>query len=76
MGTIKIPFEPTRDNPGKFIYNKVYQMAVGLDIDCLTGKVYWSDINGKVIRRAFYNGSDVEDFITHGKEFNYLFSSK
>lgn len=67
IATFKIPYEPTKQNPGKLLHFKTNQIAIGLDIDCLGGKIYWSDINGKVIRSSSYNGSSVEDFITHGK---------
>lgn len=67
MATFKIPFEPSRSNPGKLLHLQHYQMAIGLDIDCLAGRVYWSDVNGKAIRSSAYNGSGTADFITNGK---------
>lgn len=67
MATFKIPFEPTKTNPGKLLHRKHYQMAIGLDIDCLAGRVYWSDVNGKAIRSSSYNESKTTDFITNGK---------
>lgn len=67
MATFKIPFDASKTNPGKPLNLKHYQMAIGLDVDCLDGKIYWSDINGKAIRRSTYNGSQNEDFITNGK---------
>ncbi|XP_030745606.1 nidogen-2 isoform X2 [Sitophilus oryzae] len=66
MATLKIPLEPTKQNPGKPIQIKPYQTAVGLDIDCLEGRVYWSDISGRAIRSSLYNGSDKVDFINSG----------
>jgi len=38
---------PTRQNPGNPIYIAYTQMAIALDIDCLGGKAYSSDITGK-----------------------------
>jgi nidogen (entactin) len=45
---------------------KYFQTAVGLDIDCFEGRVYWSDISGMAIRSSTYNGSAKSDFITQG----------
>lgn len=72
MATFKIPLEPSRANPGKLLHLKQQQMAIGLDIDCLQGKIYWSDINGKAIRRSNYNGTENENFITNGR-YPYIF---
>lgn len=62
--THKIPMEANKRNPGKPIQIKTYQTAVGLDIDCMEGRVYWSDISLNAIRSSLYNGSDKNDFIT------------
>jgi len=51
MATHRIPFVPTRQNPGNPIYIAYTQMAIALDIDCLEGKAYSSDITGKFIRK-------------------------
>ncbi|XP_016969841.2 nidogen [Drosophila rhopaloa] len=40
------------------------QMAIGLDKDCVEGRVYWSDISSKKIVSAKYDGTDVRPFIT------------
>jgi nidogen (entactin) len=66
MATLKIPFEPSKKNLGKPIQIKYFQTAVGLDIDCFEGRVYWSDISGMAIRSSTYNGSAKSDFITQG----------
>ncbi|XP_044255979.1 nidogen [Tribolium madens] len=66
MSTLKIPFEPTKQNPGKPIQVKYFQTAVGLDIDCYEGRVYWGDISGRAIRSSTYNGSNKSDFIVDG----------
>jgi nidogen (entactin) len=66
MATLKIPFEPSTKNLGKPIQIKYFQTAVGLDIDCFEGRVYWSDISGMAIRSSTYNGSAKSDFITQG----------
>ncbi|KAH1019720.1 hypothetical protein HUJ04_009502 [Dendroctonus ponderosae] len=64
--THKIPIEATRMNPGKPIQIKTYQTAVGLDIDCMESRVYWSDISLHAIRSSSYNGSDNKDFLAEG----------
>ncbi|KAJ8922644.1 hypothetical protein NQ315_007676 [Exocentrus adspersus] len=64
MATLKIPLdEAAKSNMKKAIQVKGYQTAVGLDIDCLEGRVYWSDITGRAIRSSLFNGSDKADFI-------------
>ncbi|XP_018401819.1 PREDICTED: nidogen-2 isoform X3 [Cyphomyrmex costatus] len=63
MATHRIPFMPTRHNPGNPIYIAYTQMAIALDIDCLGGKAYSSDITGNRIVELSYNGSIAETFI-------------
>ncbi|KAL0115113.1 hypothetical protein PUN28_010595 [Cardiocondyla obscurior] len=63
MATHRIPFMPTRQNPGNPIYIAYSQMAIALDIDCLGGKAYTSDITGNRIVQLSYNGSMAETFI-------------
>jgi hypothetical protein len=41
----------------------------GLAVDTTGGKLYWSDVNVPVIRRANLDGSDVEDIVTTNLEF-------
>ncbi|XP_018351270.1 PREDICTED: nidogen-2 isoform X3 [Trachymyrmex septentrionalis] len=63
MATHRIPFMPTLQNPGNPIYIAYTQMAIALDIDCLGGKAYSSDITGNRIVELSYNGSIAETFI-------------
>ncbi|KAH8309564.1 hypothetical protein KR059_011830 [Drosophila kikkawai] len=42
----------------------VAQMAIGLDKDCVEGRVYWGDISAKKIVSAKYDGTDARPFIT------------
>ncbi|XP_012540615.1 nidogen isoform X3 [Monomorium pharaonis] len=63
MATHRIPFVPTRQNPGNPIYIAYTQMAIALDIDCLGGKAYTSDITGNRIVELSYNGSMAATFI-------------
>ncbi|XP_012258472.2 nidogen isoform X1 [Athalia rosae] len=60
---LRIPFFPTPDHPGSLIFIDFKQMAIGLDIDCVNGRAYWSDITGHQIRSMTYNGSDSKVFI-------------
>lgn len=41
----------------------------GLDVDPVAGKVYWTDVNNFVIRRAGLNGAGQVDLITSGLAF-------
>nr|ACK77669.1 RE69505p [Drosophila melanogaster] len=42
----------------------VAQMAIGLDKDCVEGRVYWGDISTKKIVSTKYDGTDLRPFIT------------
>lgn len=68
MATLRVPFEPKPGDLGRPIQIHHYQMAIGLDIDCIDGRVYWSDITGKAIKSSRYNGTDFKNFITEGKK--------
>ncbi|CAB3388254.1 Hypothetical predicted protein [Cloeon dipterum] len=63
MATLRIPFKPTHNNKGRIIQIHYFQTAVGIDIDCHEGRVFWSDINGKAIRSADYNGVNSSRFL-------------
>lgn len=67
MATLRVPFEPTTKDMGKPIQIQYYQMAIGLDIDCYEGRVYWSDITGKAIKSSNYNGTGFQDFVLDSK---------
>lgn len=69
MATLRVPFVPTPRDMGRPIQIQYYQMAIGLDIDCYEGRVYWSDITGKAIKSSTYNGTDFENFLEDGKYF-------
>ncbi|XP_047002161.1 nidogen isoform X1 [Schistocerca americana] len=64
MAMMRVPFKPSRKDPGNFIFYQYYQMAIGIDIDCEEGRVYWSDITGKRIKSSNYNGSNSTIFIS------------
>lgn len=64
MATLRIPYNPTSSNPGQPIAIQYFQMAIGIDVDCLEGRVYWSDIAGQSIKSSKYDGTDVQNFLT------------
>jgi len=66
MATLRIPLEDSRQRIGSAVQVKGSQTSVGLDIDCFDGRFFWSDITGRAIRTAYYNGSAKQDFITKG----------
>lgn len=57
-------------NPREYaipINSALEQIAVGMDVDCLTGRVYWGDaLSNKIISSA-YDGSGMEYFLSTGK---------
>ncbi|XP_076314540.1 uncharacterized protein LOC143226890 [Tachypleus tridentatus] len=63
MSLLQMPFNPTRNNPGKLVLMEPYQTAIGIATDCQKGHVYWTDVAHRVIRRANYDGSSSEVFI-------------
>ncbi|KAJ2949935.1 hypothetical protein O0L34_g11258 [Tuta absoluta] len=59
---------PFRAGPRDFatpINSAIYQVAVGIDTDCETGRIYWGDVVGNAIRRAAYDGSGFESFLSN-----------
>jgi nidogen (entactin) len=63
MSLLRIPLEPTKEDVGRLILTKPHQIPAGLDVDCLQGYVYWSDVAHGVIYRASYNGTISEPVI-------------
>jgi nidogen (entactin) len=63
MSLLRIPLQPTKEDVGKLILTKPHQIPAGLDVDCLQGYVYWSDVAHGVIYRASYNGTISETVI-------------
>ncbi len=43
----------------------------GLDVDPGGSKMYWTDVNNYVIRRANLDGSGIQDLVTSGLEFPF-----
>ncbi len=70
MALLKVPFDASSDeNVGMPIVVRPHQTATGIDVDCLRGKVYWTDTTGRAIRRADYDGSNHELFFKGGPGF-------
>ncbi|KAI9561912.1 hypothetical protein GHT06_012874 [Daphnia sinensis] len=63
MSILRVPIQPSPSKPGRPIFVQIFQAAVGIDIDCHEGRVYWSDVNGRIITSAAYNGSNSKVFL-------------
>ena len=63
MSLLRMPLQPTKEDKGKLLLTKPHQIPAGLDVDCLDGLVYWSDVAHGVIYRANYNGSSSQTVI-------------
>lgn len=61
MSLLRLPLTPTEENPGQLLITKSHSTPVSLDIDCVKGHIYWSDVNTRKIYRAPYNGSTTEE---------------
>ncbi|XP_043227529.1 nidogen-like isoform X1 [Amphibalanus amphitrite] len=61
---VKVPFEARKR--GRPIILEPTQTAVGIDTDCLDGRIFWSDVAGRKIKAAAYNGSQRVDFAMGG----------
>lgn len=62
---------------GKFVRPiSVASMAIGLDKDCVEGRVYWGDISAKKIFSSKYDGTDSRAFIVDGWYNEYLNNTK
>jgi nidogen (entactin) len=63
-----MPLVPDKENRGQLILTKAHQIPVGLDVDCLHGNIYWSDVSNRNIYRAPYNGSWTETILEEETE--------
>jgi nidogen (entactin) len=50
-------------------------VLLGIDVDCLEGRVYWSDIAGQSIKSSKYDGTDVQNFLTTGTKQTVRFQA-
>lgn len=62
----RVPFQVSARENAIPINSGIDQIAVGLDVDCQTGKVYWGDVGANSIKRAAYDGSGYEVFLGNG----------
>ncbi|XP_059051418.1 nidogen-like [Achroia grisella] len=59
----RVPFHTnTRQYPTP-INSAIYQTAVGVDVDCERGTIYWGDVIGNSIKSAAYDGSGFNYFL-------------
>ncbi|KAH7700489.1 G2F domain containing protein [Aphelenchoides avenae] len=49
----------TADVPGKQLVVVPHQVVVDIDYDCVSNRIFWSDISGHVIRSASVNGTQI-----------------
>lgn len=63
----KVTFGGSPRDYGTPINSAVYQIAVGVDVDCETGRIYWGDVVSNTIKRSAYDGSGLESFLANGK---------
>ncbi|CAH2236693.1 jg20911 [Pararge aegeria aegeria] len=62
----RVPFSVTLRDFATPLNSAVYQIAVGLDVDCLAGNIYWGDVGASSIKRTSYDGSRFEEFLSNG----------
>lgn len=63
----RVPFQITPRDYATPFNSATDQIAVGIDVDCVSGNIYWGDVVGNTIKRAAYDGSRYENFIRNGK---------
>jgi nidogen (entactin) len=63
----RVPFRVSSRDFAIPFNSAIYQTAVGVDVDCLSGRIYWGDVIGNAIKRAAYDGSSFEQFLSTGK---------
>ncbi|XP_063236036.1 nidogen isoform X2 [Bacillus rossius redtenbacheri] len=66
MAVVRVRLHPTGRETSRPISVVYFQIAIGLDIDCLGGRLYWSDIIGGSIKSANYDGSNFTNFMDTG----------
>ncbi|GBP55566.1 Nidogen-1 [Eumeta japonica] len=66
MFIYRVPFEMNARDYATPIQTANDQIAVGMDVDCETGRVYWGDVLSNNIKSSAYDGSLYEAFIYSG----------
>lgn len=67
-----MPITSGTQQKGELVVMEAHQTAVGIDIDCYNGYVYWTDVAQAKIKRSRYNGSNVEVFLHEGNIFELI----
>ncbi|XP_045768963.1 nidogen [Maniola jurtina] len=62
----RVPFTVTPREFATPLNSAIYQIAVGIDVDCLAGNIYWGDVGASSIKRTSYDGSRFEEFLSNG----------
>ena len=66
MMIFKVPFSGKGSKP---INIQSSQVATGIDIDCMKGKVYWTDTTNNLIKRSDIDGKNEELFLKEDMRF-------
>ena len=66
MMIFKVPFSGKGSKP---IVIQSTQVATGIDMDCMKGKIYWTDTTNNIIRRADVDGKNEEIFLQEDMRF-------
>ncbi|KAF9794052.1 hypothetical protein SFRURICE_009489 [Spodoptera frugiperda] len=62
----RVPFKVTGRDFATPFNSGISQIAVGIDVDCGVGRIYWGDVVSYAIKTAAYDGSDYGLFLTEG----------
>lgn len=65
---LRLPLSPSEKDVGRPIIIDHLQTAVGIDVDCVNGRLYWSDISSSSIKRAKLDGYEEEVVLNTGLE--------
>lgn len=63
----RVPFKITPRDFATPINSGTSQVAVGVEVDCLSGRIYWGDVVSNNIKSVAYDGSGFEQFLSHGE---------
>lgn len=63
----RVPFQVTSRDFATPLNSGISQIAVGIDVDCEVGRIYWGDVVSYAIKTAAYDGSDASLFLSEGE---------
>lgn len=66
MFIYRVPFQVSAHDFATPLNKVSDQLAVAIDVDCQTQRVYWSDLFTSTIKSSAYDGSDFQPFLTEG----------